>query len=93
MNKQIYKSNISGVHGELLVYLKKTEDPYDNGYLEICTIDPMSGDGGSFTLPCTSEGFKEAENVINILQEWMRDAKQFREDEEWLNSQTKDFYR
>lgn len=65
MSNDYFKSNISGACGEL--YMSVTEDKD----LKIETEDPCSGDWGTFTLPSTAEGLKEAESIIAALQNWI----------------------
>lgn len=65
MSTNFFKSNISGVCGEL--YMNITEDKE----LKIETEDPCSGDWGAFTLPPTPEGVKEAESIIAALNKWV----------------------
>jgi hypothetical protein len=46
------------------------------GNLRIVSIDPQSEGSACFTLPPTPEGWKEAENLIAALQEWVRNTKE-----------------
>lgn len=58
------------------------------GNLRIVALDRGSGGSACFSLPPTPEGWKEAENLIGALQEWVRHTQEIY-DKEWLEGQTK----
>lgn len=88
MSADLYTSEIdSDVYGDLFLEMKV------GGNLRIITQDPKikkteDCNSSYFTLPPTPEGWKEAENLIKALQEWVRHTQNLY-DEEWLNSLTK----
>lgn len=69
MSADLYTSEIdSEKHGDL--FLEMIVD----GTLRIVTVDYH--ESTSFSLPPTPEGWKEAENLIGALQEWVRKTKE-----------------
>jgi len=69
MSADLYTSEIdSEKHGDL--FLEMIVD----GTLRIVTVDYH--ESTSFSLPPSSEGWKEAENLIGALQEWVRHTKE-----------------
>ena len=71
MSADLYVSEIdSEKYGDLFLEM------YVEGNLRIVSIDPKSEGSACFTLPPTPEGWREAENLIGTLQEWMRHTKE-----------------
>ena len=76
MSSDLYTSEIdSEKHGDLFLEMQV------GGNLRITTQDPeikKTEDRGSscFTLPPTPEGWKEAENLIGALREWVNHTKE-----------------
>ena len=71
MSADLYASEIdSDKHGDLFLEMKV------GGNLRMVAIDPGNGDGACFSLPPTPEGWKEAENLIGALQEWVLHTKE-----------------
>lgn len=76
MSSDLYTSEIdSDTYGDLFLEMNV------GGNLRITTQDPQikkTEDRGSscFTLPPTPEGWKEVENLIGALQEWMNHTKE-----------------
>lgn len=71
MSSDLYTSEIdSEKHGYLIV------DLISSGFLRIVSGRGEEGNYGRFTLPPTPEGWKEAENLITALQEWVRHSKE-----------------
>ena len=82
MSADLYTSEIDEKeHGYLIV------DMIAAGFLRIVSA---RGEGyGRFTLPPTPEGWKEAENLIGALQEWVRNTKELEEQRIWAEGLTK----
>lgn len=72
MSSDLYTSEIdSEKHGDLYLEMKARGD------LRIVALDPGTDRGSAcFTLPSSPEGWKEAENLIGALREWMRHTKE-----------------
>ena len=72
MSADLYTSEIdSEKHGDL--YLEMNV----GGNLRIVALDPGIDEGSAcFTLPPTREGWKEAENLIGALREWVNHTKE-----------------
>jgi len=69
MSADLYTSEIdSEKYGDLFLEMKVT------GYLFIKSL--KNDEYGPFSLPPTPEGWKEAENLIGALQEWVRHTKE-----------------
>ena len=69
MSSDLYTSEIdSEKHGDL--FLEMIVD----GTLRIVTVDYH--ESTSFSIPPTPEGWKEAENLIGALREWVRHTKE-----------------
>ena len=84
MSADLYTSeiddNIYGtLHLEMPVY----------GNLRIIAYDPGNRDlVGCFNIPPIPEGWKEAENLIAALQEWVRHVKELEEQRLWAEGLT-----
>ena len=84
MSSDLYTSEIdSEKYGDLFLEMKV------GGNLRIVSIDPGSEGSSCFTLPPTPEGWKEAENLIGALQEWVRNTKELEEQRIWAEGLTK----
>ena len=84
MSADLYTSEIdSEKHGDLLLEMKVA------GYLRMVVLEPGNGGGACFSLPPTPEGWKEAENLIGALQEWVRHTKEMEEQRIWAEGLTK----
>ena len=82
MSSDLYTSEIdSEKHGDL--FLEMIVD----GTLRIVTVDYH--ESTSFSIPPTPEGWKEAENLITALQEWVRKTKELEEQKIWAEGFTK----
>lgn len=82
MSSDLYTSEIdSEKHGDL--FLEMIVD----GTLRIVTVDYH--ESASFSLSPTPEGWKEAENLITALQEWVRHSKELEEQKIWAQGFTK----
>ena len=85
MSADLYTSEIdSKKYGDLFLEMKV------GGNLKIISTHPNNEWGQSyFTLPPTPEGWKEAENLIGALQEWVRNTKELEEQKIWAEGLTK----
>ena len=87
MSADLYTSEIdSEKHGDL--FLEMIVD----GTLRIVTVDYCCLDyheSTSFSLPPSPEGWREAENLIGALQEWVRKTKELEEQKIWAEGFTK----
>jgi len=84
MSSDLYASEIdSEKHGDLFLEMKV------GGNLRMVFIDPGSEGSACFTLPPTPEGWREAENLIGALQEWVRNTKELEEQKIWAEGLTK----
>jgi hypothetical protein len=84
MSADLYTSEIdSEKYGDLFLEMKV------DGNLRIVSIDPGSEGSACFSLPPTPEGWKEAENLIEALQEWVRNTKELEEQRIWAEGLTK----
>jgi hypothetical protein len=85
MSSDLYTSEIDDdVYGTLCL-----EMPV-HGNLRIIAYDPGNRDlVGCVNLPPNPEGWKEAENLIGALQEWMRHTKELEEQRIWAEGFTK----
>ena len=84
MSSGLYTSEIdSEKYGDLFLEMKV------DGNLRIVSIDPGSEGSACFSLPPTPEGWKEAENLIEALQEWVRNTKELEEQRIWTEGLTK----
>jgi hypothetical protein len=72
MSSDLYTSDIdSKKHGDLYLEMKV------GGDLRIVTLDPGTDQGSAcFTLPPSPDGWKEAENLIGALREWVQHTKE-----------------
>jgi len=71
MSADLYASEIdSEKYGDLFLEMKV------GGNLRFVSVDPQSEGSACFTLPPTPEGWKEAENLIGALQEWVNHTKE-----------------
>lgn len=72
MSSDLYTSHIdSDTYGDL--YLEMNV----GGNLRIVALDPGTDQGSAcFTLPPSPEGWKEAENLIGALREWVNRTKE-----------------
>lgn len=69
MSSDLYTSEIdSEKHGDLFLEM------IVGGTLRIVTVDYH--ESASFSLPPTPEGWKEAENLIGALREWVNHTKE-----------------
>jgi len=83
MSTDLYTSEIdSKKYGDLFLEMKA------GGNLRIVCTDSVQRNG-CFTLPPTPEGWKEAENLIGALQEWVRRTKELEEQRIWAEGLTK----
>ena len=83
MSADLYTSEIdSEKYGDLFLEMK------GGGNLRMVSLDPGNGGGACFTLPPTPEGWKEAENLIGALQEWVRNTKELEEQRIWAEGLT-----
>jgi len=81
MSSDLYTSEIdSKKYGDLFLEMKVT------GYLFIKSL--KNDEYGPFSLPPTPEGWKEAENLIGALQEWVRNTKEWEEQRIWAEGLT-----
>ena len=81
MSADLYTSEIdSEKYGDLFLEMKA------GGTLRIVTVDYH--ESTCFTLPPTPEGWKEAENLIGALQEWVRHVKELEEQRLWAEGLT-----
>lgn len=71
MSADLYCSEIDeNKHGALIVEMNA------HNYLRIIAFDPGSDEQtAAFSLPPNEEGWKEAENLISALQEWVNHSK------------------
>ena len=85
MSSDLYTSEIDDdVYGTLCL-----EMPV-HGNLRIIAYDPGNRDlVGCVNLPPNPEGWREAENIIVALQEWMRHTKELEEQKIWAEGFTK----
>jgi hypothetical protein len=85
MSADLYTSEIdSEKHGDL--YLEMAV----GCNLRIVALDPGVDQGSAcFTLPATPEGWKEAENLIAALHEWVNHTKELEEQKIWAKGFTK----
>ncbi len=82
MSSDLYTSEInSEKHGDL--FLEMIAD----GTLRIVTVDHH--ESTSFSLPPASEGWKEAENLIGALREWVNHTKELEEQKIFAQGLTK----
>ena len=71
MSADLYTSEIDTEnHGDLFLEMGI------GGNLRIVSIDPQSEGRACFTLPPIPEGWREAENLIGALQEWVNHTKE-----------------
>lgn len=72
MSADLYTSEIdSDVHGDLYLEMNVRGD------LRVVALDPGTDQGSAcFTLPPSPEGWKEAENLIGALREWVNHTKE-----------------
>lgn len=71
MSSDLYTSYIdSDTYGDLFLEVNV------GGNLRIVALHPGNGGGGSFNIPPTPEGWKEAENLIGALREWVNHTKE-----------------
>ena len=71
MSSDLYASEIdSDKYGDLFLEMKV------EGNLRMVSIDPGSEGSACFTLPPNPEGWREAENLIAALQEWVNHTKE-----------------
>jgi len=71
MSSDLYASEIdSEKHGDLFLEMKV------GGNLRMVSIDPGSEGSACFTLPPNPEGWREAENLIAALHEWVNHTKE-----------------
>lgn len=72
MSSDLYTSEIdSKKHGDLYLEMKV------GGDLRIVALDPGTDQGSAcFTIPPSPEGWKEAENLIGALREWVNHTKE-----------------
>ncbi len=87
MSSYLYTSEIdSKKYGDLFLEMKV------EGNLHIISMKPADKysdyDYGPFSLPPTPEGWKEAENLIGALQEWVRNTKELEEQRIWAEGLT-----
>lgn len=92
MSADLYTSEIdSDKYGDMRLEM------FASGLLKIVSINPASkalidpeSEGiAQFSLPPTPEGWKEAENLIGALQEWVRHTKELEEQRIWAEGLTK----
>ena len=85
MSADLYTSEIDDdVYGTLCL-----EMPV-HGNLRIIAYDPGNRDlVGCVNLPPNPEGWREAENLITALQEWVRKTKELEEQKIWAEGFTK----
>ena len=84
MSSDLYTSEIdSDKYGDLFLEMKV------GGNLRIIAYDPGNRDlVACFTLPPTPEGWKEAQNLIGALQEWVRHTREWEEQRIWAEGLT-----
>ena len=88
MSADLYISDIDEERsGSLLLKMNAS------GHLFITSLDKHIGNStphelGTFSLPPTPEGWKEVENLIGALQEWVRHTKELEERRIWAESLT-----
>ena len=72
MSADLYSSEIdSKTYGDLYLEMKVRGD------LRVVALDPGTDQGSAcFTLPPSPEGWKEAENLIEALREWVRHTRE-----------------
>lgn len=82
MRAELYTSEIdSEKHGDLFLEM------FVDGTLRIVSVDYH--ESTSFSLPPTPEGWNEAENLIEALQEWVKHTKGLEEQRIWAEGLTK----
>jgi len=88
MSSDLYTSEINSErYGDLFLEMKAS------GNLIITTQDPATKKqddrlSSYFMIPPTPEGWKEAENLIGALQEWVKHTKELEEQRIWVESLT-----
>lgn len=83
MSADLYTSEIdSDKCGDLFLEMKV------DGNLRMVTLEPGNGGSACFTLPPTPEGWKEAQNLIGALQEWVRHTREWEEQRIWAEGLT-----
>ena len=76
MSADLYTSEIDeSRHGFLSIEMNVHD------YLTIVVGDPSSHETAAFNLPANEEGWKEVENIISSLQEWVRHSKEMAKEE------------
>lgn len=87
MSSDLYTSSIPSDVFEKLK-MRITEGGYLDLEIEVKQIDGDT-DSCSFYIPPTPEGWKEAENLIGALQEWVKHTKELEEQRIWAEGLTK----
>jgi len=71
MSSDLYTSEIdSDKYGDLFLEMKV------EGNLRMVSLNSGNGGGACFTLPPNPEGWREAENLIAALHEWVNHTKE-----------------